>query len=319
MNTYILHTMDSLYRLEVANINADGEIPPDEREVFEQVRTTLKNRWEDTVYLLKQCYSFGEDVALLRASMTTGAKDDLEEIVQDMASTCKTCIGIAEALVQNRDGTASQTDDFAAHLDPSGDTVVLDDAHRDQNALPHTCVASATGVLTSSPNYPRKITIPVGNTQRAQTIGYAAQFLVKNIHAPSLESQAAIEDAKNSIKGILHQLRALLSFLKTQYDLCQQCRAGLEDPAHALTPTDVQNIATRWKGYQTDILSSISSISKTCDAVVIQAVGIPRRERRVARHFYPRRVVITAGFGVLAGMVLFTWYLLVSSLQSETN
>lgn len=90
--------MVSLYNLEVATINANGENPPRHSERYKEIRVKLKEQWEAIIGVLKKCHSFGADVVLLKQHMASASKEDLEDLIQEMAAKCKRCMNTTEQL-----------------------------------------------------------------------------------------------------------------------------------------------------------------------------------------------------------------------------
>lgn len=97
--------MKSLYDLQTATINANGENNPRHAERS----------------LLNKCRSFGADVHLLHASVTTASKDDIRELLEEMLAKCRQDVDIAEQLMARHDNVlglyAQYRDRFRDHLD----------------------------------------------------------------------------------------------------------------------------------------------------------------------------------------------------------
>lgn len=121
MEASIEGAMTSLYNLEIATINENGRNPPHHSQRYREIREKLKGQWEAIASLLKKCHSFGDDVVLLKAHMTSASKKDLEGFLEDMAATCKECITIADVLVKRHDSVMAvyftHEETFKGHLD----------------------------------------------------------------------------------------------------------------------------------------------------------------------------------------------------------
>ena len=122
--------MASLYNLEVATINANGENPPRHSQRYKDIRQKLKEQWEAIIGLLKNCHSFGADVHLLKTHMASASKEDLEELLEEMAAKCKRCATKAEELTNGHIGVIDvyfqHEDRFKGYLE--NPKVVIDQA-----------------------------------------------------------------------------------------------------------------------------------------------------------------------------------------------
>lgn len=100
-----------------------------------------------------------------------------------------------------------------------------------------------------------------------------AEFIDDNIKSLYPDGNEAIKGFIASAQKIHQQLEAFTFFLQTQYQVCDQCLDGLKKPSMALKPKDVQSLATQWTAYQAEIMKSITSITKVCDAIMVEAVA----------------------------------------------
>jgi hypothetical protein len=103
LNFDIGRAMASLYDLQTAIINANGEIIPHESHIFQQIRAALKVKWEDVVTLLKQCHSFGCDVERLRAAHSSATHWEIINFLKNMSKTCRECVMSVKYLTANHE------------------------------------------------------------------------------------------------------------------------------------------------------------------------------------------------------------------------
>jgi len=127
--------MASLYDLETAIINANGEIIPLESEVFRSIRAALKLQWEDVVALLGKCRIFGCNVEHLRARHGSATYKDIVNFLKNMSSLCAECIITVEDLITNHERVIlpyrKHEDNFKAQLEYP--KVLIDPGYRSYN------------------------------------------------------------------------------------------------------------------------------------------------------------------------------------------
>lgn len=93
--------MASLYDLQTATINANGEIIPHESEIFQHIKAALKLEWEAITTLLKKCHSYGCDVERLRDRHGLASRRNIINVLKDMSSTCRECTVVVKTLTEN--------------------------------------------------------------------------------------------------------------------------------------------------------------------------------------------------------------------------
>ncbi|CCA73655.1 hypothetical protein PIIN_07608 [Serendipita indica DSM 11827] len=259
--------MKSLYDLQTATINANGENNPRHAERYKRVRAELRAHWEHITSLLNKCRSFGADVHLLHASVTTASKDDIRELLEEMLAKCRQDVDIAEQLMARHDNVlglyAQYRDRFRDHLD-----------HPKVQVTP-------PGRIRGSPSHAarssrRQSTGPTGPPQ-STPLGPIASFVEDSIASLYPDGNQAMAEFESAMEGIHASLSRLSRFLKDQIFVCQRGLDSLYHPSHNLTPRQFQEFTDSWVTYQGALMKAIQDITRICDAVMIDAVGAPRR------------------------------------------
>ncbi|KIM34537.1 hypothetical protein M408DRAFT_325911 [Serendipita vermifera MAFF 305830] len=265
LNASIERAMVSLYSIEVATINANGENPPHQVKRFTEIRHALKEQWEAILGLVRKCHSFGADVGLLRTAVANESKEDIREFLKEMVSKCDQCITEAKALEQGHSGVLSayktHRNEFKGQLDHPKvviDVVSLRNAYTDTE--PH---------RGGSSNWH----------------GGEHELVADSFKSLYPDGKQAINDFETSTHGIYQQLQTLRRFLEAQSHICSQCLAELDKPKPSL---NFHNLASQWAVYQTIIMESITSIAKVCDAILVQAVAPPPPKRVQALEYNQR-------------------------------
>lgn len=292
--------MVSLYNIQLATINANGENLALHSDRYYEIRTKLKEQWGAILDLLKKCHSFGADVKLLTAHMATSSKEDLEELLEEMADKAKKCAVIAKGLADGHGGVITvyynYKGKFEQHLErstmPGNQTNSHGDPFHDDHVPP--LPPRRNSHRSSEQPYVPRATPP--ETRRARPSNPMSEFINQSIKSLYPDGKKAISDFEISANHIHHQLVALTLFLEAQHQICI---AGMKTPTQAMKPNDIQSLATKWTTYQTDIMNSITSIAKICDAIMVEATAPPppRKQVHAPGHYAQGHEYQAPGYG----------------------
>ncbi|KIM34533.1 hypothetical protein M408DRAFT_19428 [Serendipita vermifera MAFF 305830] len=213
LNASIEHAMVSLYSMEVATINANGENPPHQVKRFTEIRHALKEQWEAILGLLRKCHSFGADVGLLRTAVANESKEDIREFLEEMVSKCDQCLTEAKALEQGHSGVLSayekHKNDLKGQLDHP--KVVVD-------------VVSLRNAYTDTE--PHRDPLKGSSNQH----GGEHELVADSFKSLYPNGKEVISDFETSTHGVYQRLQALRRFLETQSKICNQCLSELDKP-----------------------------------------------------------------------------------------
>lgn len=247
--------MKNLYDLQTATINATGENNLRHAERYKQIRTELKSQWGYIITLLNKCRSFGADVQLLRTSLLTATKSDIGDLLEEMLAKCKQDATMAAQLTAGHSNVLAvylqYRDNFRYHLD-----------HPKSQPM-------KSLLFKSSRHQP---TGPTGSPQPKLLEHGFFEDSIASLHPDGNQAMAAFESAMEEIHANLSRLSI---FLTAQHLFCQRGLDSLYHPSHSLTPRQLQEYADSWVTYQSALMKAIKDITRTCDAVMIDAVGAP--------------------------------------------
>lgn len=287
LNASVETAMVSLYNIQLATINANGENLPRHSERYREIRTNLKEQWEAIIDLLKKCHSFGADVKLLTVHMATASKEELEELLEEMADKVKACAMMALGLVDGYDGVIAVYYNYKRYFELHLERSIMAGNQANGHGDPFHVFSSTNSQQPDVPPLP-----PRRNSYKNSEQSHApsatppgakgdnpshpmSAFINQSIESLYPDGKKAISDFESSLNQIYSQLEPLPLFLEIQYQICNQCIDGMKTPTQALKLDDIQNLATKWTTYQTDIMNSIISIAKICDAIMVEAATAP--------------------------------------------
>ncbi|CAG7848399.1 SubName: Full=Uncharacterized protein {ECO:0000313/EMBL:CCA73658.1} [Serendipita indica DSM 11827] len=230
--------MKNLYDLQTATINATGET------IFAMRSATSKLERNSN-----------PNVQLLRTSLLTATKSDIGDLLEEMLAKCKQDATMAAQLTAGHSNVLAvylqYRDNFRYHLD-----------HPKSQPM-------KSLLFKSSRHQP---TGPTGSPQPKLLEHGFFEDSIASLHPDGNQAMAAFESAMEEIHANLSRLSI---FLTAQHLFCQRGLDSLYHPSHSLTPRQLQEYADSWVTYQSALMKAIKDITRTCDAVMIDAVGAP--------------------------------------------
>ncbi|KIM34530.1 hypothetical protein M408DRAFT_325908 [Serendipita vermifera MAFF 305830] len=266
--------MASLYSLEVATINANREHQSHQAPRYKEIRQALKRYWEEIMQFLSKCHSFGVDVESLARATRDSDAEALNDFLEDMISKSKRCIEKGEEsltyYVPFWDIYSGYEAEFVADLKKSNEDR---DCSGSQPSHPESDAPESYQMLLPDIHGYNNV-----GDEHHKKFHFSYKLVHDNIEALYPNGFEAKDRFRASIEKMHHQHTSLISFMKTQHEICNQCIVRMKTPAQAAAITKhADNLTSKWKEYQTEINSCIAFLSKMCDAINVAAAASPPR------------------------------------------
>jgi len=272
--TSIENTMVSLYDLQTSLINAHGDnTTPGPHQLISKMRRKLKMLWESIRAFLQKAHSFGGDVIMLQESLEKESADDCMEFLVEMKTISTQLLEWAKVLTDQCMNFGKEFSSLAPMFEKTLRQVKarVDNVHFGEYELDRATV-EAYLAASGEPHqeYPASwIERPI--VVEPSTVDKATQAFVKdNIAATRPNGLKSLDMAISALIDMNSKLAQFVQYWEETNKSCQRyILNGMVNPAEALT------FATKWRANRKALESAILVIAKSCDAVLVEAIGAP--------------------------------------------
>jgi len=231
------NAMVALYNLQTSLINRSGTAAVG--GVFTELRKGLKIQWENDRVYLQRCHAFGADVFILKDALGTENAEDLMEFLLGMVDSAEELKNLSSQLK----------------------STAVSEAFSKVNSLQKSVSDPSTSVT------PRASSTRAWLNIRNPDLKAFADANIASMHPDGSKSLNELDDALTAINS---NIDAMSQFWVST---SEGCRSFVSDDRPHVTAEDVNQITTGWTRYQHAIEDAIVSITKTNDAILVEAIG----------------------------------------------